>query len=168
MAQAGSQDDILGSQIHAAAAAEAARAASAGAEKTVSVVNMDGNSGENQGKVNMKKRGSLDDILGIKVGKPVVKGLSRGATTTILQEGDTVEALAPPSASGSGGGAPTFSPGMICRVHHDGSVDVDLDTGDKLVKRPPKEVRLVRKNSSSRRPPVAMEDLAEGDRVEAR
>lgn len=166
MAQAGSQDDIAGTQIQVAAAASAA---SAGAGKTAAVGNMAGNSGGDKGKVNMKKRGSLDDIMGIKVSKPAVKGLSRGATTTILQEGDAVEAMAPHSSSGSDGGTVTFSPGVISRVHDDGSVDVGLDTGDKLVKRPPTEVRLVKKkDNSSRRPPVAIEDLAEGDRVEAR
>lgn len=167
-ARAGSLDDILGTQMKAVAAVETAKAASGGAGTNVAAGNMNGNSGGEQGSTKLKKRGSLDEILGIKVGNRPGKGSPTGTMATILQKGDIVEALAP-APSTSDGRPPTFSLGVIRRVHDDGGVDVDLDMGDELVKRPSKEIRLVQKNgSSSGQLPVAIGDLTEGDRVEAR
>lgn len=112
-----------------------------------------------------KKRVSLDDIMGIKVGQVV-----KGSTRIILQEGDTVEALGT-----SPDGSSVFSPGVISRVHGDGQVDVDLEAGGKLVQRPAKEIRLVRKGGGSSDAAtaaalsvIAPGDLLVGDRVEAR
>lgn len=164
----GSLDDILGTYIQAGAATEATNAVSEGAGPNVAAGNMDGDSVGGKGPRQEKMRSSLDEILGMKVAKPTAKSLAKRGTTTILQEGDIVEALSPPTGS-SGGSPPTFSPGMISHVYDDGSVNVDLDTGDKLLKRPPKEVRVVKKKGgSSGQLPVAIGDLAEGDRVEAR
>lgn len=121
--------------------------------------------GEGQGAANPKRRASLDEIMGIKVGN-VVKGSNR----SILQEGDVVEVLVD-----SPGGASAFSPGVISRVHDDGCVDVDLETGAKVVNRMREEVRLSRQGGGSSAASVstmpsaiAPGDLEVGDRVEAR
>lgn len=169
-AKAGSLDDILGTKMRLKATAEAkgASAASGGAAEAATPGNPNESAaaapaagGSRAGSVAekiapKKKRGSLDDILGIKVGKVV-----KGSTMKILQEGDAVEILTPPV----GGGPSAFSPGVISRVHADGCVDVDLDTGGRLMQRPAKEVRVVRKLSVAG---LAPKDLAVGDRVEAR
>ncbi|CAM9685458.1 unnamed protein product, partial [Ectocarpus sp. 13 AM-2016] len=145
-----------------------------------------------------KKRGSLDDILGIKVNRP-----DRRSMRNILEEGDSVEVLVPPAdGNGDGGGgrgggggraSTMFALGVVHRVHEDGSVDVELETGRVLLQRPAREVRVVRKGkpsgtssslslpSSSCLPShmsssspgssssaLALGDLAVGDRVEAR
>lgn len=103
-----------------------------------------------------KKRGSLDDIMGIKADKAV-----KGNTKKVLQEGDAVEIMTPLED----GGPSAFSPGVISHVHADGRVDVDLGMGTRLMQRPAKELRVVRKWRSSVLSPG---DLAVGDRVEAR
>lgn len=171
--KAGSLDDILGTNIRSAASADTNGAGSAdtdGAAGAATPSHPNGNAagaaaavggskaGNAAGEVPAKKRGSLDDILGIKVGKVV-----KGSMARILQEGDAVEILTPLV----GGEPSAFSPGVISRVHADGSVDVDLNTGRRLVQRPAKEVRVVRKASSSASG-LAPGDLAVGDRVEAR
>ena len=169
--KAGSLDDILATKMRPTASADAdgAGAASGGAAGAATPSHPNGNAaggaaagGSKAGgaakKTPAKKRGSLDDILGIKVGKVV-----KGSTARILQEGDAVEVLTPPV----GGGPSAFSPGVISRVHADGSVDVDLNTGRTLVQRPAKEVRMVRKRGLSAST-LAPGELAVGDRVEAR
>lgn len=169
--RASSLDDILGTKVRTTAAGEAlvasaASGAAAGApsprNRNESAPGAAAEGGTRDGSfaatAPKKKRGSLDDILGIKVGKAV-----RGSTMKILQEGDAVEILTTPL----GGGPSAFSPGVINRVHADGSVDVALNTGARLVQRPPKEVRMVRKGRTSAAG-LAPGDLAVGDRVEAR
>lgn len=169
--KAGSLDDILATKLQTAATAEtySAKPASGGTAGAAAPSHPNGSaagaaapgeskSGRAADKMPKKQRGSLDDILGIKLGKVV-----KGSTARILQEGDAVEVLTLPVA----GGPSTFSPGVIRRVDADGSVDVDLNTGKRLVKVPAKEVRVVRK-ARPFAPALAPGDLAVGDRVEAR
>ncbi|CAM9851178.1 unnamed protein product, partial [Laminaria digitata] len=113
-----------------------------------------------------KKRDSLDDILGNKLSTGKKSGVK-----TALRKGDAVEVFA--AARDGEHTAPT--PGTICNLHADGSVDVELATGKKVLRRSPTEVRVLPKGGlSPSSSPAAASSAAisggyvVGDRVEAR
>ncbi len=167
-----SLDDILGIKLQASkdakakaeaeAEAEAEAARAAASRRAASPTSPEGIANGARG-MPTKKRGSLDDILGIKVSREVKSG-----GTSSLKVGDAVEALAPPA--GGGGDPSTFMPGVIRRVHGDGRVDVEMDTGRMLEQRPASEMRVMRQGrpSAASARPLEPGDLAVGDRVEAR
>lgn len=88
--------------------------------------------------------------------------------TADLSEGDSVEALC--TSDSGGAGSKSFALGVISCRHSDGSYDVRLNGGGRLVPSvPPGEVRLVRRRMPSAGPVSGnIEPLAIGDRVEAR
>lgn len=115
-----------------------------------------------------KKRDSLDDILGNKLGSTNTKSDAK----TALRKGDTVEVFA---AARDGEHTPPTK-GTVFRVYGDGFVDVELATGEKVF-RSPTEVRLVPmvlkgesspSSSAAASSAVTSVDYVVGDRVEAR
>lgn len=110
-----------------------------------------------------KNRGSLDDILGTKLAN-----VTKGSTTTMLQDGDTVEAL----SAAEDGKVASFTLGVVLRVRQDGLIDVKLKGGRTLQGLSAKEVQLVRRENSphpsSASPDSTPDKIVVGDRVQAR
>lgn len=171
----GSLDDILATKDgfagDTAAAAAAAVAASVNRD-AASRTGPDQDAWRTQGgdvgeKEKEKKRDSLDDIMGSKLG---TAGKKSGAKVA-LRKGDAVEVF----AAARDGEHTTPTPGTICRIYGDGLIDVELATGKKAIRLSPTEFRLVPKNgeSSPSSPAAASSavtssDYVVGDRVEAR
>ncbi|CAM9205087.1 unnamed protein product, partial [Laminaria digitata] len=82
------------------------------------------------------------------------------ATGDTLKEGMKVEARYK--------GGRRLYPGRICRVHRDGTCDIDYDDGEKERMVEPSLIKVLRREKNDRSSPITGDTLKEGVKVEAR